>query len=282
MRIGIAIPDTLGSNLRGAMQRTMTFGTVARACSIFGVSDIWLYREEPESPRRNNSRQLTKVLRYLDTPQYLRKDMFPRDPDLRYVGLLPPLRTPHHRLWIPLSEVKAGTCRVGLTGEPRDGGTVIDVGLDSPVTVKERLKKGIRVTVEITDVQRSDLFGRIIEDSRLSEYWGYEVHPPTSGLEQLLQGFRGSLRILTSKHGDEAPSVWDELLMAVKASDSIIVAFGGPRRGVHEIIGMKRGESQRIGEFILNTVPGQKTETVRIEEAVSLSLGLLNLLRHKL
>ncbi|MFQ5950932.1 MAG: putative RNA uridine N3 methyltransferase, partial [Candidatus Geothermarchaeales archaeon] len=140
---------------------------------------------------------------------------------------------------------------------------------------------GSRVTVEITDIRRSDLFGRIIDGRQLSEYWGYDVHSPTSGLKELLQGFQGSLRILTSKFGDDVPSVWDKLLIALKACDSIVVAFGGPQRGVHEIIGLERGKSPRLGEFILNTVPGQNTETVRTEEAVSISLGLLNLLRYK-
>ncbi|XP_022973698.1 putative methyltransferase C9orf114 homolog [Cucurbita maxima] len=35
-------------------------------------------------------------LKYLETPQYLRKALFPKHNNLRFVGMLPPLDAPHH------------------------------------------------------------------------------------------------------------------------------------------------------------------------------------------
>jgi len=35
-------------------------------------------------------------LEYMETPQYLRKSLFPMHPDLRFSGLMNPLDTPHH------------------------------------------------------------------------------------------------------------------------------------------------------------------------------------------
>ena len=41
-------------------------------------------------------RKATLILRYLDSPAYLRKLLFPFHKDLKFVGLLPPLDAPHH------------------------------------------------------------------------------------------------------------------------------------------------------------------------------------------
>ena len=38
------------------------------------------------SKRRNGNIQLGKILQYLECPQYLRKDFFPTQPDLKYAG----------------------------------------------------------------------------------------------------------------------------------------------------------------------------------------------------
>ena len=39
---------------------------------------------------------LARILQYLETPQYLRKIIFPKHRDLQFVGLLNPLDCPHH------------------------------------------------------------------------------------------------------------------------------------------------------------------------------------------
>jgi predicted SPOUT superfamily RNA methylase MTH1 len=44
-----------------------------------------------------------RVMQYLETPQYLRKALFPIHPDLKLAGLLNPLDAPHH--------LRAGTKR---------------------------------------------------------------------------------------------------------------------------------------------------------------------------
>lgn len=39
---------------------------------------------------------LARILQYLETPQYLRKMLFPISVDFKFVGLLNPLDCPHH------------------------------------------------------------------------------------------------------------------------------------------------------------------------------------------
>jgi predicted SPOUT superfamily RNA methylase MTH1 len=40
--------------------------------------------------------QFSPTNRYLETPQYLRKVLYPMHPDLKYAGLQNPLDAPHH------------------------------------------------------------------------------------------------------------------------------------------------------------------------------------------
>ena len=51
---------------------------------------------------------LARILQYLETPQYLRRFLFPVHKDLRYAGLLNPLDCPHHpraTAFVPYREV---------------------------------------------------------------------------------------------------------------------------------------------------------------------------------
>lgn len=47
-------------------------------------------------PARRCCAQLARILQYLECPQYLRKEFFPKHRDLDYAGLLNPLDAPHH------------------------------------------------------------------------------------------------------------------------------------------------------------------------------------------
>ena len=55
---------------------------------------IYLYRENLKS--QNPNLFLVRILEYLETPQYLRKLLFPIHKDLQFAGLLNPLDCPHH------------------------------------------------------------------------------------------------------------------------------------------------------------------------------------------
>ena len=59
------------------------------------------------------------------------------------------------------------------------------------------------------------------------------------------------------------------------SKNSTLVVFGSPERGLHEIMGGKINQVQN--SKILNFFPNQATETVRLEEALSGVLSILNL-----
>ncbi len=87
----VFIPDSLLEESDDPKIRTYKVGQIARACAIFGVEHVWIYRAGGR-----DGKFIKTILEYAETPpQYLRKRLFPPlMPELRYVGVIPPLRTP--------------------------------------------------------------------------------------------------------------------------------------------------------------------------------------------
>jgi predicted SPOUT superfamily RNA methylase MTH1 len=54
------------------------------------------------------------------------------------------------------------------------------------------------------------------------------------------------------------------------------VAFGAPLRGLNEIAKGEGTKLESIVDFVVNTIPGQGTATVRTEEAFLASLAIFN------
>ena len=88
----ILIPSSLTMESRDSRVNTLKVGQIARAAAVFQMNRIVIYRD----PERNDSRFMAMVLRYMETPQYLRRMLIPRREELCHVGTLPPLRTAHH------------------------------------------------------------------------------------------------------------------------------------------------------------------------------------------
>jgi hypothetical protein len=61
-----------------------------------------------------------------------------------------------------------------------------------------------------------------------------------------------------------------------RRSQKILVAFGAPSRGLHEITKAQGARLEAIVDFVVNTIPDQGTATVRTEEALLATLAILN------
>ncbi|TLX93929.1 MAG: hypothetical protein E6K93_00925, partial [Thaumarchaeota archaeon] len=83
--------------------------------------------------------------------------------------------------------------------------------------------------------------------------------------------------IFTSRKGKSIHKVQKYLEEIV--SENILVVFGSPSRGIHEILGEKLHNVQR--SQIINFFPDQATETVRLEEAILGTLAILNIQTRK-
>ena len=128
---------------------------------------------------------LCRVLQYAETPQYMRKALFPRHPDLRLVGLLNPLDAPHHlRADHECSYREGVVVNKPVKMNKKTGkaeGSLVDVGLRSSVYISQSLRPGVRVTVNLKRGKGGKLMGTAVppaeprEKGILGGYWGYDV-----------------------------------------------------------------------------------------------------------
>jgi methyltransferase len=246
---------------------------VARALAIFRVDEAIIYNDRPDETSKNEGRLLHKLLAYQETPQYLRRKIFPQDSDLQFAGILPPLRLPSHP---SLERPRTGLVREALVIETGVGSKV-DAGFGTLVTVASKLKQFDRITVRLSQ-EKPQLEGVLVDPSRLPIYWGFRVRRTDSTLGQLIRREKGDLTISTSRKGKPVREVQDKLRLKWKSSHRTLVLFGSPDEGVPEILGREDIKLESAYDFNVNVIPNQGVETVRTEEALFATLSLLNLL----
>jgi predicted SPOUT superfamily RNA methylase MTH1 len=251
---------------------------IARACSIFGVREIILYPDDARSDQRDDLQLCGEILSFIETPQYLRKRLFKLSPSLRFAGILPPLQIPHHDVPRLIRECKRGDVREGVVTARRGEALVVDVGLERALECSGDAPVGTRLTLRLTDVGKI-LVGEIIQESKISIYWGYRVRQLKFKLGSLLEKERYDLRIGTSRYGTNVVDTWSKISNSLKNVGSVLVVFGSPRSGLREILRDEGKTPADVFDFFVNTVPNQNVATVRTEEAVFISLALLDVMR---
>ncbi len=262
----ILIPSSLTMESRDLRVNTLKVGLIARAAAVFRVDRIVIYKDE----QFDDSRFISMILRYMDTPQYLRKMLIPRREELRHVGMLPPLRTAHHPINSETSALKIGEYRVGAVVESvgSDGSAWVEIGVDRPIPLHTEKKYSAGQRLNIRIFSRNPLAAEPVDRKEIPQYWGYETEAAES-LETYL-GSTEAFVVLTSRKGK---AVTPKLLGELGHKRDLAVAFGSPANGVDAFL-----SKEAVDRYcMINTIPHQGTETVRVEEAVFASLALLNL-----
>jgi predicted SPOUT superfamily RNA methylase MTH1 len=274
--LAIAIPASLVSDIPHLREKTVRVGMIGRAAAIFRVNEVIIF---PDDPAVNQSRDLnliSTILSYVETPQYLRKYLFKVKPELRYAGVLPPLRTLHHPVTKKLRELKVGEFREGVTVSRVKEGVLVDIGVELPFLVENKeVKLNKRVTVRTTTISQKPE-ATMINRNEVPIYWGFRVSTSDVPLGQLVKQRGFDLVIATSRLGTPFANIKEAILAHWKNAYKVLVAFGAPARGLHEIAKLENIVLDQIANFVVNMIPSQGTETVRTEEAVHASLAVLN------
>jgi hypothetical protein len=254
---------------------------LGRAAAIFGVEEIIIFQDTHQRGQHREVDLIATILSYMDTPQYLRKRLFKLRPELKYVGVLPPLRTPHHPLENRVKDLVNGEFREAASTAHTKDGTLVDVGVEQFALVRNRrLPLNTRVTVKINK-NGKQLEAEIVNRDGVARYWGYRATPSDLTLGNLLKQHTFDLVVATSKHGRQFTEAEQEILSRWKTSRRILVAFGAPTRGLYEIAQQEHFNLDKIADFVVNMFPHQEVETVRTEEAVYVALGILSLMSAK-
>ncbi|DBA04347.1 TPA: hypothetical protein N0F65_002109 [Lagenidium giganteum] len=291
--LSMAIPGSIIDNAQTKELKTYLAGQVARAAVIFQVDEIIVFDDQlgaskDEGPKKKANDChvfLNRILQYLETPQYLRKALFPMHKDLSCAGLLNPLDTPHH-----LRANEWSVYREGIVVDrplKNNEGSHVNVGLMKEVAVDKRIQPGIRVTVRIdesTKDHKKKMLGKLVSPAepreQLGLYWGY-----TSRYASSLSGvwtecpFKGGydLKLGTSERGTVSV---DDADFSLPPFRHALVVFGGVA-GIEECVNADEtipvtGEdAHTLFDMWVNTCPEQGSRTIRSEEAVLISLSAL-------
>jgi predicted SPOUT superfamily RNA methylase MTH1 len=277
-KVSIAIPASFVFDTPHLRERTFRIGLVGRAAAIFRINEIIIYPDMPNVDQGRDINLLALILSYMETPQYLRKKLFRIRPELRYAGVLPPLRTPHHPLIDRLERLKTGEFREGVVASATKEGSLIDIGVEQPALIpRKKLSKNVRVTVKITNLKEQFL-ATLASREEIGEYWGYRVTASKVSFVELIKRRKFDLVIATSRKGRPITKAIDKLKGKWRASKEVLVVFGAPTQGLHEILASERLELEEVAHVVLNTIPFQGTKTIRTEEALYTTLAILNTL----
>jgi predicted SPOUT superfamily RNA methylase MTH1 len=276
----IAIPASLVSDIPHIREKTFRIGLIGRAASIFRVDQVIIYPDMPKANQKEDIKLVQAVLSYMETPQYLRRRLFRIVPELQYAGTLPPLRTPHHPTANKTSNLKQGEFREGVVISASNEGALIDVGVEQPALLRgTKLKANTRITVRISAVNNRPEV-TLVDSKDIETYWGYKVTVSNAPFGQFLMARQFDLVIATSRKGRQITEVMNGLADRFGTSRNILMAFGAPSQGLHEIAAREQMKLDDVADFVVNTIPNQATETVRTEEAIFTSLSIMNTLRN--
>ena len=94
----IAFPECVVASYKNLRDKTVILGQIARVSAIFRIEEIIFFKSPfmTSIDRKKERKRVETILSYIETPQYLRKWIFPIMKELAHAGELPPLATPHH------------------------------------------------------------------------------------------------------------------------------------------------------------------------------------------
>ncbi len=243
------------------------------------MEKLFIFHDRIINPKKYEIDFLITLLEYLDTPQYLRKKIYPKIDILKYAGKLHPLRSPHHKDKVPINLIKHGEIRVGIIEQKGNGVFYIDVGLDSLILYKGKIKSiGKKINVKLikknnmltaVDVEKTDIFGY---------YWGYNIFY-FSSINEILKKYENSQIMLTSRYSENY-NVTSHFSASLKTNstdgNSIVLFFGSPKFGLKDLFNKEGINHENFNSY--NFFPKQGTQTVRLEESIFGVLSILNCL----
>jgi hypothetical protein len=266
MKLSVAIPESSLSDESLKIDKTRKISVLARACSIFKIDTIYVYQDGGNYKQDGNL--MVMILKYLETPQFLRRRLFPKMNDLKFAGVLQPLKIPSHITPANPKKINRGDIREGIIVSVK-GKRFVDVGINQLIQFFGKTGIGKRVTVQFKE-GHPRLSVKEIDKIESPTYWGYSVKE-RSNLFSLISEWKGNT-IITSRKGKTATK--EQISKFTTSDKPTLVVFGSPDKGVHEIIGGKMKNVQNAKS--LNFFPNQATETVRLEEALLGTLSIIN------
>lgn len=286
--LSMGVPASIVLNAQSAELQTYLVGQIARAASIFRVDEIVIVNDCESAREKSRMKRdvvgfFVKNLEYLETPQYLRKALFPVLPELQYTGLMNPLDAPHHLRQEEESPYREG---VVIDRPVKEGkGSWVNIGLKKECQVDMRLATGTRITVKLAEHSPKHYTGTVVsslEPKRvLGKYWGYTIRVAENLLDALNNcPYTKSGYDLVIGTSDKGQSHEGLVFKELRTYSHALIMFGG-LPGIEglvegdEALPLDGAKSQKLFKYYVNTCPKQGCRTIRTEEAIYISLAVL-------
>jgi len=284
--LSVLIPSSIVDNAQSKELRTYLIGEIARTLGIFKVSEVIIFHDKLKDNSKDYINYFIKNLQYLETPQYLRKTLFPMSEDLKLSGLMNPLESQHH-----LRKDEWSPYREGCVLERPVNGEYswVNIGLNKDCKINQKLPPRTRVTVKLNethfDPKLKYYTGTVVSMSepfiKNGTYWGYVVRV----CETYNDIFSDSIYkegydfiIGTSDKGENYRNANYEKKKDFK---HCLIIFGGISgiEGMmiddeHNQINSKDNVGKNF-DLYLNTCMNQGLRTIRTEEAILISLAVI-------
>ncbi|KAL4468345.1 hypothetical protein ABPG72_010746 [Tetrahymena utriculariae] len=194
--LAICIPDSIVSIPQSSELRSYFISELARTAAIFCVDEIIILKDNSYIAKSQNFQQgpyIVRNLQYLETPQYLRKQLFPIHPDLKNAGLMNPIECHHHLKSDQYCPYREGVVMNRPTKE--NEGSWVEIGLKKQAKIPYKLVTNTRVTLRINeptlDIEQkyysADVVSQKEPKEKMGLYWGYQVRL-ADNLSQVLKG----------------------------------------------------------------------------------------------
>ncbi|MEM2512422.1 MAG: RNA methyltransferase [Ignisphaera sp.] len=272
--ISIAIPTSITVDSKTLRELTLKIGYIGRATAIFRVEEIMVYCDD-----EGDTEMIQSILQYMEVPPYLKKILVPITPQLKFAGIIPPLKTPHH-VELEIFDTKF---REGVIIDRREGKCLAEIGLDKKGIIYGKCPpKGSRITTKIIRKGSDYYYIDIIDKSIIDIYWGYTVISFSSLSSMLKEAIsREYLVIVASKKGESVYKLEDVLNEKFRQKERVLIVFGGPYLDVDKIAYKEGFDINRYVDFTINFVPRQGSVNIRTEEAVIATLSIINYIKEK-
>ncbi|PWN91515.1 DUF171-domain-containing protein [Acaromyces ingoldii] len=341
--VSVALPGSIVLNAQTPELQARLAGQLARTCAIFNVDEIIVF-DEGQDEQANDTRRfpprpaarkwkedgqeegmgeegepqgerkpfdangfLARILQYVETPQYLRKQLFPMHRDLRLAGLIAPLDCPHHLRYEDESAYREGIVQdVTSSSAPSaaKGASTKTVyvyvgfrdALSCRVPSHVDVPVGARVTVQMPGpgVQYPRIVSPRTPVEQLGTFWGYQVRLARGGVSEVLNDCPWSssagydLVIGTSERGSSLSALLEQTSAAsatkgeqgIPPFDHALIMLGG-LSGLEVAverdakIHLDADGASRLFDLWINVVEGQGSRTIRTEEALMITLARL-------
>ena len=284
--LSVLIPSSIVDNAQSKELRTYLIGEIARTLGIFKISEVIIFHDKLKDNSKDYINYFIKNLQYLETPQYLRKTLFPMSEDLKLSGLMNPLESQHHLRKDEWSPYREGC----VLDRPVSGDySWVNIGLNKDCKINQKLPPKTRVTVKLNESNFNPKLkyytGSLVSMSepfiKNGTYWGYVV--------RVCETYNDIFNNSIYKEGydfiigtsDKGENYRNADFSKKKDFKHCLIIFGG----ISGIEGMmiddehnKLNSSENIAknfDLYLNTCMNQGLRTIRTEEAILISLAVI-------